>query len=155
MAYTTPAGYTRTANAERAHSSAHLAYGILHFAFAAIPLIAGIDKFFYYLTDWSKYLAPIVPETVGLDARTIMMIVGGVEIMAGLIVAFMPKIGGYLVAAWLAGIIVNLALNPTRYWDVAARDFGLMLGAISLSALARWVDDHKQLKPPPVPSNPD
>jgi hypothetical protein len=150
MAYTSPASYPSAATAERTHAGAYQAYGILHFAFAAIPMIAGVDKFFYYLADWSKYLAPIVPETTGIDARTIMMIVGAVEIIAGLVVAFAPRIGGYLVAAWLAGIIVNLAIHPTKYWDIAARDFGLMLGAISLSSLARWVDEHKRASVPPV-----
>ena len=151
MAYTTPANYPNAATVERSHAGAYQAYGILHFAFAAIPLIAGADKFFYYLTDWSKYLAPIVPQTLGMDAKTIMMIVGGVEILAGLVVAFWPKAGGYLVAAWLAGIIVNLAIHTTKYYDIMARDFGLMLGAIALGSLARWVDEHRRLASPPVP----
>jgi len=155
MAYSSPANYPSAATTERANSGAYQAYGILHFAFAAIAIIAGADKFFYYLTDWTRYLAPIVPETTGLDARTFMMIVGAIEIVAGLVVAFAPRIGGYLVAAWLAGIIVNLAIHPTKYWDIAARDFGLMLGAISLSSLARWVDEHRRpAVPPPDPSVP-
>ena len=80
-----------------------------------------------------------------------MMIVGGIEIFAGLVVAFWPKVGGYLVGAWLAGIIVNLAIHTTKYYDIMARDSGLMLGAIALGALARWVDEHKRLAPPPIP----
>jgi hypothetical protein len=141
MAYTAPAnmpGSTREASAAVAESSAHRAYQILHFGFVVLPLIAGIDKFFGFLTNWEKYLAPVVPATLGVSAHTFMMVVGAIEIVAALIVAFAPRLGAYVVALWLLGIIGNLVLNPVHYWDVAARDFGLVLGALALGSLSAW-----------------
>lgn len=142
MAYTSPADFPKSTLADRADAGAFQAYGILHFAFAIIPILAGADKFFGFMVDWTKYLAPAVTDFTRLEANTFMMIVGAVEVVAGLIVAFKPRIGAYLVAVWLAGIIVNLIMHPIRYWDIVARDFGLMLGALSLGALSAWVDVH-------------
>ena len=99
------------------------------------PIIAGIDKFLHLLTDWDKYLAPIVPNTLHIQPHTFMVLVGVVEIAAGLVVAFAPRFGGYLVAAWLAGIILNL-VAVGGFLDVALRDLGLLLGAVSLARLA-------------------
>lgn len=117
----------------------HQAYRILHVAFIAAPTIAGLDKFFYVLTNWDRYLAPPVASTFG--GRSFMFFVGVVEIAAGLLVAVKPKIGAYVVAAWLAGIILNLiwlsALVPGNYLDIALRDFGLLLGALALGRLAK------------------
>lgn len=114
------------------------AYKILRFGFTAAPLIAGLDKFFHLLADWHQYLAPIVPRVTGLDAHTFMRGVGVVEIIAGIGVAFKPRIFGYVVAAWLAGIIVNLLIQQ-NYYDIALRDFGLALGALALARLAAFV----------------
>ncbi|HWD39747.1 MAG TPA: hypothetical protein VG944_12935 [Fimbriimonas sp.] len=125
----------RTADVNAGASRAFL---VLRFGFTILPIIAGIDKFFDYLTNWDQYLAPIVVSTSHLGTHAFMQIVGGIEIVAGLVVAVFPRIGGYIVALWLAGIIGNLCLNPNHYWDVAARDFGLFLGAISLGFLAEW-----------------
>src|SRR5262245_6526147 len=119
------------------------AFLILHVGFAALPIIAGLDKFFHRLTNWDMYLAPrvteIVTRTAGLTAHQFMMIVGGVEIVAGLLVAVAPRIGGWVVALWLWGIIANLLMMPPgemQFYDIALRDFGLSLGAIALALLA-------------------
>lgn len=124
---------------EKRRIPAWQAYKILHVGFVLAPLIAGVDKFLHYLTNWNQYLAPQVTNVTGLSAGTFMQIVGGIEILAALLVLFKPKIGGYVVAAWLAGIIVNLLMIP-GYYDIALRDFGLMLGALALARLARHFD---------------
>jgi hypothetical protein len=108
---------------------------LLLVAFVAAPIIAGVDKYFNLLTDWSGYLAPVIPRWTGLAAGTFMMIVGAIEIIAGIVVAFRPGIGGYIVALWLWGIIINLLLIP-GYYDIALRDFGLSLGALALARLS-------------------
>jgi hypothetical protein len=112
------------------------AFTLLRVAFTAAPILFGLDKFANVLTDdWTKYLSSefndIIPGTAG-DA---MHIVGVVEIVAGLVVLLSPRFGGYLVAAWLGGIILNLLLVG-GYGDIALRDFGLMLGALTLARLA-------------------
>ena len=112
------------------------AFLVMRIAFTVAPILFGIDKFANVLTDdWTRYLASefndIIPGTAG-DA---MHIVGVVEIVAGLVVLLSPRFGGYLVAAWLGGIIVNLLLVG-GYGDIALRDFGLMLGALTLTRLA-------------------
>jgi len=117
------------------HSPAYQTYQILHWGFAALPIIAGLDKFANVLTVWDKYLAPAVANHLPWSARTFMMIVGVIEIAAGLLVAIKPRIGAYVVAAWLVGIIGNLLLLGA-YFDVALRDFGLCLGAIALGRLS-------------------
>jgi len=114
---------------------AHQAFQLLRFGFTVAPIIAGLDKFLHLLTNWDKYLAPFIPNTLGIQPHTFMMIVGVVEIVAGLVVAMAPRFGGYLVAAWLFGIILNL-VAVGGYLDVALRDLGLLLGALSLSRLA-------------------
>ena len=118
-----------------AHHSSHQAYQILHFGFTIAPILAGLDKFFNLLTNWEQYVAPFVTQTLGLNAHTFMMAVGVIEIVAGLLVWFKPRFGGYLVMAWLWGIIINLLLIP-GYFDIALRDFGLSLGAMALARLA-------------------
>jgi hypothetical protein len=94
-----------------------------------------LDKFFNLLTDWPDYLAPFVNDLVPGDAHQAMLAVGVVEISAGVLVAVAPRVGGYVVALWLAGIIVNLLLIP-GFYDVALRDFGLLLAALALARLA-------------------
>ena len=111
------------------------AYQLLHVAFIIAPVIAGIDKFTRLLVDWDKYLAPSVARTMPVDGHTFMLAVGVIEIIAGLIVAVLPRIGAYIVALWLWGIIVNLFLLG-GYYDIALRDFGLSLGALALGRLS-------------------
>jgi len=114
---------------------AHQAYTILKFGFTVAPIVAGLDKFFNLLVDWTQYLTPLVPRWTGIDPAAFMMVVGIIEIIAGIVVAVKPKIGAWVVAAWLCGIIINLLLVP-GYYDVALRDLGLLFGALALARLA-------------------
>ena len=116
-------------------NGSHQAFQLLRLGFTVAPIIAGLDKFLQLLTNWDKYLAPAVPNALGMQPHTFMMIVGAIEIVAGLLVAINPRIGGYVVSAWLVGIIVNLLLVG-GYLDVALRDLGLALGALALARLA-------------------
>ena len=112
------------------------AFLLLRIAFTAAPILFGIDKFANVLTsDWTKYLATQFNDIIPGTAADAMHIVGVVEIVAGLTVAVVPRFGGLLVAAWLGGIIVSLLLVG-GYGDIALRDFGLLLGALTLSRLA-------------------
>lgn len=115
--------------------AAKQARAILRMGFVAAPILAGADKFFDLMTDWEDYLAPEVVRRSPVKAHTLMRAAGAVEIAAGLLVAAKPKWGGAVVAAWLAGIIGNLALRR-RAWDIALRDLGLMLGAVALTRLS-------------------
>ena len=117
------------------------AFLILYVGFAALPVIAGLDKFFGALTNWDMYLAPQIAERLPQGGHTFMQVVGVIEIVAGLLVLARPRLGAYVVAAWLAGIIVNLLLGANNY-DIALRDFGLMLGALALARLGREFDPH-------------
>ena len=113
------------------------AYWLLRAGLVALPLLAGIDKFFNWTVNWPDYLAPWINDIVPGSAQDFMYFVGGVEIVAGLVVAVAPVIGAPLVSAWLAGIVVNLLTNnPPEYYDIALRDFGLMLAALTLTRLA-------------------
>ena len=112
------------------------AFMVLRIAFTVAPILFGIDKFGGVLTDdWTRYLAPAFNDIIPGSAADAMHIVGVVEILAGLTVAVMPRFGGLLVAGWLGGIIVNL-LIVGGYGDIALRDFGLLLGALTLARLA-------------------
>jgi hypothetical protein len=111
------------------------AFWVLRAGFTVAPIIFGADKFFSLLTDWDGYLAPRLDQLLPGTAHQAMYLVGVIEILAGLIVLVAPRFGGYLVAAWLLGIIINLLLIP-GYYDVALRDFGLLLGALALARLA-------------------
>lgn len=128
-------GTMETPTASWATSPVYQAFLILLIGFTAAPLIAGADKFFGILTDWTKYLAPVFPNLIGISAQSFMYAVGIIEIAAGLIVVSKPSIGGYVVAGWLFGIIVNLLLLQ-NYYDIALRDLGLSLGALALARLA-------------------
>jgi hypothetical protein len=108
---------------------------ILRFGFVALPVIVGIDKFFNRLADWERYLSDAVIDLSPLSISNTMRVVGVIELVAALLVAVRPRLGGYVVAAWLALIIINLLLIP-GFYDVALRDFGLLLGAIALGRLA-------------------
>jgi len=112
------------------------AFMLLRIAFTVAPILFGIDKFANVLTDdWTRYLAPAFDDIIPGNAADAMHIVGVVEIVAGLVVAVSPRFGGLLVAAWLGGIILNL-LIVGGYGDIALRDFGLLLGALTLARLA-------------------
>ena len=111
------------------------AFWLLRVGFTVAPILFGLDKFLDWLVDWRIYLAPEINDLVPGNAHQAMLAVGVVEIVAGLAVAVRPKFGGYLVAAWLAGIIANLLLQADFY-DIALRDFGLLLAALTLARLA-------------------
>ncbi len=141
MAYTIPQGATtreRTTIVRRS-GAAYGAYQILHVAFTIAPIIAGVDKFFDLLTNWDKYLSMTFARLSPFSVHPTMMAVGAIEVVAGLIVAFRPRVGAYIVALWLLGIIVNFLLLP-GYYDVALRDLGLCLAAIALGRLADEYD---------------
>ena len=114
---------------------ARQAFLLLRTVFTVAPILFGLDKFVGLLTDWEQYLAPQIDALIPGTAHQAMLAVGVVEILAGILVAVAPRIGGYVVAAWLAGIIVNLLLIGDFY-DVALRDFGLLVGALALARLA-------------------
>jgi hypothetical protein len=111
------------------------AYRLLHTTFVVAPLLAGLDKFFDLMVDWTVYLSPLATRLTGLSARQFMYGVGVVEVVAAGIVAWKPKIGGLIVCAWLWGIIINLLTIP-GFYDIALRDFGLSLCALALSRLS-------------------
>lgn len=111
------------------------AFRALQLGFVVAPILAGLDKFFGLLTDWTQYLWPPLAELFGASPGAFMGAVGVVEILAGIVVASRPRFGGYLVAAWLVGIILNLVLVG-GYWDIALRDLGLAIGAFALARLA-------------------
>jgi hypothetical protein len=115
------------------------AFVLLRVAFTAAPIAFGLDKFFNVLVDWPMYLAPWFDDIAPGSAQDFMYLVGVVEIVAGIVVALKPRYGGYLVAAWLAGIVLNL-LTYSGYYDIALRDFGLLLGALTLARLASVYD---------------
>jgi len=115
------------------------AYKILHVGFTVAPILAGLDKFFNLLVNWEQYLPPFVNNLSGGYGHHLMLIVGVIEIIAGLGVAFKPKIFAYVVSAWLLLIIANLLMIPS-YYDVALRDFGLALGALALARLSSNFD---------------
>ncbi|MEU6350402.1 hypothetical protein ABZ896_13870 [Streptomyces sp. NPDC047072] len=112
------------------------AFVILRIGFTVAPILFGLDKFANVLVDWPTYLAPWIDDIVPGSAQAAMYAVGVIEIVAGLVVALAPRFGGWLVAGWLAGIIVNLLTIP-GYYDIALRDFGLLLAAVALARLAQ------------------
>jgi hypothetical protein len=116
--------------------ASYQAYQILHLGFTVAPIAMGLDKFFHFLVNWDQYLPPVVNDLTGERGHQLMLIVGVIEIVAGLGVWFKPKIFAYVVAAWLLLIIANLLMIP-GYFDVALRDFGLMLGALALGRLSQ------------------
>ena len=118
---------------------AYQAYQILHLGFTVAPIVAGLDKFFNLLVNWEQYLPPLVTDLVGGHGHELMLVVGVIEIIAGLGVFFKPKIFAYVVSAWLLLIIVNLLMIP-GYYDVALRDFGLALAALALARLSSKFD---------------
>jgi hypothetical protein len=129
-----PAGVPRR-RVTAASAPAWQAYRILHVGYTVGPIVAGLDKFTSFLTDWTKYLAPPVAELLPLAPSTFMLAVGVIEMIAGLLVAAKPSVGGWIVAAWLGGIVLNLLMAP-GYLDIALRDILLSLGAVALARLA-------------------
>src|SRR3954468_22927629 len=111
------------------------AFLLLRTVFTVAPIVFGLDKFANVLTDWPQYLAPWIDHLVPGTAQQAMYAVGVVEVVAGVVVAVLPRWGSLLVAAWLAGIIVNLLTLP-GFYDIALRDFGLLVGALALWRLA-------------------
>ncbi|MHC2991014.1 tRNA (5-methylaminomethyl-2-thiouridylate)-methyltransferase [Pontibacter sp. HJ8] len=107
---------------------------LLKYTFALVPIVAGLDKFLNLLTDWSKYLAPVVVDSIPLSPATFMYIVGAIEIVAGILVFVKPRIGALVVALWLVGIAINLLLSG-QYYDVAVRDLVMAIAAFSLYLL--------------------
>src|SRR5688500_16721684 len=117
---------------------AYQGFLLLRIGFTVAPILFGLDKFAHVLVDWDKYLAPEFADVLPWTTHQLMYAVGIIEIVAGVVVALRPRFGGWLVAAWLAGIIVNL-LMQADYYDIALRDFGLLLGALTLARLASAV----------------
>ena len=122
---------------------AYQAYLVLRTAFVVAPILFGIDKFFNWMTYWPKYLWVGIPNVISVSPQNFVYAVGVVEIAAGLLVLIWPRIGSWVVVAWLAGIVTNLVIKSIAvgghtqvFWDIALRDFGLMIAAIALARLA-------------------
>ena len=130
-----PTGLLQFSASRLRSDPAYQAFWTLRIGFTAAPLLFGLDKFAHVLTNWDRYLAPRLDRIIPGTAHQAMLAVGLIEICAGLLVLLVPRIGAYVVAAWLAGIILDLLLLP-GYYDIALRDFGLMLGALALARLA-------------------
>ena len=111
------------------------AFHILQVTFIIAPILAGVDKFFYLLTNWSQYISPLTLRIINYHDHGFMMIAGVIEIIAGIGIIFKPKIFAYVISLWLLGIIINL-LFTGHYFDIALRDLGLLLAAISLGRLS-------------------
>jgi uncharacterized membrane protein YphA (DoxX/SURF4 family) len=120
-------------------SPGYQAYLILRTAFTVAPIVAGLDKFFNLLVNWEQYLPAFMKDLTGGHGHELMLAVGVIEIVAGLGVAFKPRLFAYVVSAWLLLIVINLLMIP-GYFDVALRDFGLSLGALALARLSQEYD---------------
>jgi uncharacterized membrane protein YphA (DoxX/SURF4 family) len=121
------------------------AFALMRLAFTVAPIAFGLDKFFNVMVDWPQYLAPWINDIAPGSGQDFMYFVGGTEILAGIIVALKPRYGAYVVTAWLGGIIINL-LTHSGYYDIALRDFGLMLAALTLGRLASVYDAPLRLR---------
>ena len=126
----------RTETTSELKTVSYQAFRILQIGFVVAPIVAGLDKFFHLLVDWDRYLPGVVNNVLGGHGHQFMMVVGVVEIVAGIGVALKPRIFAYVVAAWLVLIIGNLLMIP-GYFDVALRDFGLSLAALALARLSQ------------------
>ncbi|TDU87868.1 hypothetical protein EV138_1402 [Kribbella voronezhensis] len=125
----------RTPSRETLSDPAYQAFLVLRTVFTVAPIVFGLDKFVNLLTDWPGYLAPWINDIVPGSGQDAMYIIGVIEIVAGIAVALIPRYGALLVTAWLAGIILNL-LTLSGFYDVALRDFGLLVAALALARLA-------------------
>ncbi|HWB56867.1 MAG TPA: DoxX family membrane protein [Gaiellaceae bacterium] len=140
------------AERDRLSNPVYQAYMLLRIGFTVAPILFGLDKFFNWTVDWPDYLAPWVNDIVPGSGQDFMYVVGVIEIAAGILVAVAPRIGAYVVAAWLAGIILNLlTADPPTYYDIALRDFGLMLAALTLARLASAVHAATAVSPAEEP----
>ena len=128
------AGYEKGHTRSSAISSTEKVITILKWTYGLVPIVAGADKFTHVLTDWNKYLAPPIAEMIPMSVNSFMSIVGIIEIVAGLLVLFKPKIGSLIVGLWLLGIALNLLLTG-QYYDIAVRDTVMAIGAFSLYIL--------------------
>ena len=126
-----PSGVLQRARTDPAYA----AFLLLRIGFTVLPIVFGLDKFTNVLTKWEVYLAPWIVDMSPISAHHVMLVVGVIEIVAGVAVAIKPRYAAYIVAAWLAGIIVNL-LSYSGFYDVALRDVGLLLAALTLARLA-------------------
>jgi uncharacterized membrane protein YphA (DoxX/SURF4 family) len=134
--------------ATRRDDPAFQVYLLLRAGFTVAPILFGLDKFFNWTVDWPQYLAPWINDIVPGSAQDFMYVVGAIEIVAGLTVLVAPRIGGFLVAAWLGGIVINLLTNnPPQYYDIALRDFGLFLAALGLGRLALTFESSVSRRP--------
>jgi uncharacterized membrane protein YphA (DoxX/SURF4 family) len=115
------------------------AFMLMRLTFTIAPIAFGVDKFFNVMVDWPKYLAPWINDIAPGSGQQFMYFVGAIEIVAGIFVALKPRYGAYVVAGWLAGIVLNL-LTYSGFYDIALRDFGLMLAALTLGRLAAVYD---------------
>lgn len=125
-----------------------LAWRLLYYTYIVLPIAAGLDKFFYYLADWNIYLNKAIPAVMGTTPEMVNQIVGVIEIGAGVLVFFKPRLGAYVVSAWLVAVVINL-LSVGYYegfaavkYDIVARDLGLAVGALALALLSREIDRH-------------
>jgi hypothetical protein len=125
------------------------AYRLLYAGFIAAPIIAGVDKFTDKLGNWDKYLSNDVAKKLPVRRHTFMQAVGLIEIAAGMLVAAKPKWGGYVVGAWLAGIVANLSTKP-EYRDIALRDIGLALAAFALARIAADAPQERRMRELPA-----
>jgi hypothetical protein len=132
---TTEVPSTRTPSREALSDPAYQAFLALRTVFTVAPIVFGLDKFANLLTDWPGYLAPWINDIVPGSGQDAMYAIGVIEIVAGVAVALIPRYGALVVAAWLAGIILNL-LTLSGFYDVALRDFGLLVAALALARLA-------------------
>src|SRR5688500_17632530 len=121
------------------HDARYQACALMRVPFPVAPIAFGLDKFFNVMVDWPIYLAPWINDIAPGSGQDFMYFVGATEIVAGVLVALKPRYGAYVVAAWLAGIVINL-LTHSGYYDIALRDFGLMLAALTLARLASVYD---------------
>jgi hypothetical protein len=137
----------QSASPSKRSEPADEAFWLLRIGFTIAPILLGADKFAHVLVNWDRYLAPRISDHLPGTPHQAMYVVGIIEIVTGLIVALRPRFGGYLVAAWLLGIIVNLLLIP-GFYDVALRDFGLFIAAVALGRLATEFDRSPADAPP-------
>lgn len=121
------------------HDSTYSAFRLLQIVFIIAPILAGFDKFFYLMTNWSQYLSPLAMRILQNHDRPFMMVVGVVEIIVGIGMIFKPKVFAYIAAVWIFLIFINLLISG-RFFDIALRDIGLCLSAIALGQLSLKYD---------------
>jgi hypothetical protein len=117
-----------------ANNPSYHAYTLLHWTFVFLPIVAGVDKFFHALTDWTMYLSPMIARTI--DAGVFMKIAGVIEIVAGIVAIKNPRLAGFVISAWLGAIILNL-LSVPGFYDIALRDGALAMCALALAHLSK------------------